>query len=359
MTPAAVTPETDVDSMTARMAELSHTMLSDVRKALQEIDDINRTVHILSLNARVEAARAGRAGAGFAVVAQELARLSAATQETTKAIGAQAGRTGGDMQALAGQVSGSVADARFCDLAHHAMDLVDRNLYERSCDVRWWATDAAVVACAGQPGAVELARHASRRLGQILDSYTVYFDLLLVGLDGRVLANGRPQRWPRSVGTDASAQPWFHAALQTQRGDAFGFQAVHACPFVGGERALVYACTVREGGRIDGKVLGVLGIVFRWDALGVQVLQSMPLSAREKQAVRACIIDGTGTVMADTRPERIGEQLRFDGMEALLQAPRGAMSASVDGRRQRICHARAPGFETYTTGWHGLLLLPA
>ena len=25
------------------------------------------------------------------------------------------------------------------------IDLIDRNLYERSCDVRWWATDSSVV----------------------------------------------------------------------------------------------------------------------------------------------------------------------------------------------------------------------
>lgn len=31
------------------------------------------------------------------------------------------------------------------DLALNVVDLIDRNLYERSCDVRWWATDSAVV----------------------------------------------------------------------------------------------------------------------------------------------------------------------------------------------------------------------
>lgn len=358
MTPATRpgTDPADTDAMTGRIAELSRTMLEDVRLALQDIDSINRTVHILSMNARVEAARAGTAGAGFSVVAQELARLSAQTQDTTRAIGSKTGHTGAQLQGLAQQVSGTVADTRLCDLAHHAMDLVDRNLYERSCDVRWWATDAALVACAGQAGDAAHARHAARRLGQILDSYTVYADLLLVGLDGRVLCNGRPQAWPRTAGADAAAQPWFRDALAQRRGDVFAFQPVHACPYVGGERALVYACGVREGGRVDGRLLGVLGIVFRWDALGVQVLQAMPLTARERSTTRACIVDGAGTVMADADPARIGQVLRFDGLEALLRGPRGAITTQLEGRRVRACHARAPGFETYTTGWHGLLL---
>jgi hypothetical protein len=34
---------------------------------------------------------------------------------------------------------------RLKDLALNMIDIIDRNLYERSCDVRWWATDGAVV----------------------------------------------------------------------------------------------------------------------------------------------------------------------------------------------------------------------
>lgn len=354
--PPAAMPQVDTDVLTSRMVGLSEIMLTDVKQALDDIDTINRTVHILSMNARIEAARAGRAGAGFAVVAQELARLSAQTQETTRGIGLKAGRTGADLQGVAQQVSGTVAEARLCDLAHHAMDLVDRNLYERSCDVRWWATDAAVVDCAANPDDVGRARHAGERLGQILDSYTVYADLLLVGADGRVLANGRSRTWPRTAGADASGQPWFRDAMRSSRGDTYSFQPVHSSPYVGGERVLVYSCGVRERGRVDGGLLGVLGIVFRWDALGVQVLQAMPLTARERATTRACIVDDSGAVMADADPSRIGQVLRFEGLDALLRQPRGVTTATVDGRPVRACHARAPGFETYTTGWHGLLL---
>ena len=28
------------------------------------------------------------------------------------------------------------------NLALNAIELIDRNLYERTCDVRWWATDS-------------------------------------------------------------------------------------------------------------------------------------------------------------------------------------------------------------------------
>jgi hypothetical protein len=38
-----------------------------------------------------------------------------------------------------------IRGSRLPDLSLNAIDIIDRNLYERSCDVRWWATDSAIV----------------------------------------------------------------------------------------------------------------------------------------------------------------------------------------------------------------------
>ena len=47
------------------------------------------------------------------------------------------------------------------------VEIIDRNLYERSCDVRWWATDSAVVDALEQPS--EAARaHAEALRAQAL-----------------------------------------------------------------------------------------------------------------------------------------------------------------------------------------------
>ena len=56
---------------------------------------------------------------------------------------------------------------RMMDLSLNAIELIDRNLYERTCDVRWWATDSAVVDCAASPAPAAVT-YASERLGVIL-----------------------------------------------------------------------------------------------------------------------------------------------------------------------------------------------
>jgi methyl-accepting chemotaxis protein len=58
------------------VVDLSRKMLANVMETAGQITQINRETRILSMNARVEAARAGAAGAGFGVVAEELTRLS-------------------------------------------------------------------------------------------------------------------------------------------------------------------------------------------------------------------------------------------------------------------------------------------
>lgn len=337
------------------MVGLSQRMLKEVVEALDKIRRINRTIHILSMNARVEAARAGEAGRGFAVVAEELSGLAASTERTVEAIEATSKSITGELNAVAERLSKDATDNRLCDLALNAIDLIDRNLYERSCDVRWWATDSAVVEAAKLPGAENL-RTVSQRLGQILDSYTVYFDLVLADLDGRILANGRPQQWPHSRGAIVADSTWFRSALATHSGTQFGFESVHSSPLVGGQNVLVYSCTVRDGGTVHGKPLGVLGIVFRWDALGPETLKRIPLSPREAGMTRAVIVDEGGRVLADPDLQRIGDVLAFEGREALFSQPRSATTARVAGTDWRIGHARSPGFETYATGWHCLLM---
>lgn len=351
---AALVTETSTDSSIESIVELSRRMQADVLKSVEHISEVNRATHILAMNARIEAAHAGAAGAGFAVVAQELTRLSAEIAGTTHGISAQSRETGATLNASIERLATQVRDERMCALALANIDVIDRNLYERSCDVRWWATDSAVWNCVREP-TPESCDYASRRLGQILDSYTVYFDLVLADLSGRIVANGRPNLFS-VLGNTVHGSKWFSAALATQNGSQYGFQSMESLPLVNGHRALVYSCTVREGGVIGGKPLGVLGILFAWDALGQTVVKHTPLSANEWKSTRACIIDAAGLVLADSEPSAVGSILSLDKLPKLLGTALGATTATLNGEPVSVAHAASPGYETYRTGWHSLLI---
>lgn len=342
------------EELISRVVALSHTMRAHVVGAVDRMQDINRGIHLLSMNARIEAARAGAAGAGFGVVGQELTRLSSNMRDAAVGMVRESQSMGADLDAVLRLLNEDVVARRLCDLAYNAIDIVDRNLYERSCDVRWWATEPAVARCLKE-GTPESLRYASQRLGQILDSYTVYADLVIADPHGRVLTNGRPNRY-RSSGAQVGDTEWFRTALATRSGSEFGFQSMHESSLVDRQSTLAYSCAVRDPDSSFGKPLGVLGILFKWRALGQTVIEQIPLSDAERSRTRAVLVDERGRILADSSPIRGVQTLDFPERNSLFREARGVVSTLVAGRPVMVCHAASPGFETYRTGWHALLL---
>ncbi len=111
--------------------------LQQVQTGNQSIRDIAKTVHLLAINARIEAARAGAAGAGFATIASainELASNTASTVETvqnsveelTQTIrrlseGSQSARTRTD-QVIAGNQETNAALGKMSEAMHALSD---------------------------------------------------------------------------------------------------------------------------------------------------------------------------------------------------------------------------------------------
>lgn len=341
--------EGNKDSVTSMVGELSQAL----RSAVAEIEVINANAKLLSLNARIEAARSGEVGAAFAVVAQEMQKLAGKTSEVAGELATDTQRTIDDLLDLIGT---RIRGTRLSDIALTNIDLIDRCLYERSCDVRWWATDSSVVD-ALMLATEDARKFASQRLGVILNAYTVYFDLVLCDTAGNVVANGRPDQYS-SVNSNVANQEWFQSAMVTSTGDEFGFQTAHECPLVGNQPALVYSCSVREGGKANGKTLGVLGIVFRWEALAQTILAQVPLSETERKRTRCVIVDNQGRLLADSWGRHLQETLSVSDMQKHFAEKKNFATIKYDGRTCCLAHALAPGFETYSTGWHSVIIQP-
>lgn len=76
----------EMEGVTQKANGLS-SALDQVRRVAEEIATIAQVTNLLALNAQIEAARAGSAGRGFMVVAQEVKSLSAKTAAATEIIG--------------------------------------------------------------------------------------------------------------------------------------------------------------------------------------------------------------------------------------------------------------------------------
>ncbi|WP_006787422.1 methyl-accepting chemotaxis protein [Thiorhodospira sibirica] len=79
-------------SQTAEVIKNLTQYSAQIANILEQVKGISDQTNLLALNAAIEAARAGEAGRGFAVVADEVRQLSQRTQEYSKEIGTMVGK---------------------------------------------------------------------------------------------------------------------------------------------------------------------------------------------------------------------------------------------------------------------------
>ncbi|MBF0165984.1 MAG: chemotaxis protein [Alphaproteobacteria bacterium] len=333
-----------------RIVELSRAVSEIAGDKIKVIKTVTGATKILALNALIEASRAGEAGKGFAVVASEVKTISTQIANVTQELENELTSRVLELTRLGELMVSHVRGTRLMDLAYNMIEIIDRNLYERSCDVRWWATDSALTDCLSQ-GTEQAADWASRRLGVILDSYTVYLDLWVADAQGRVIASGRPGRF-RATGADVSRQGWFQEAMNTRDGNEFAVADITSNEILGGVPVATYATAIREGGHADGRPLGALGIFFDWEAQARSVVEGVRLTPEEKERTRCLLIDSNERVIAASDGRGVlSESFRLNG------AGGQAMGTYTAERGRIVGFAQTPGYETYRgLGWYGVIV---
>lgn len=131
-------------------------------------------------------------------------------------------------------------------LAGLAVDIFDRNLYERACDCRWWTEDATLATLDPSASAAVLAH--------INSLYTVYTDILLFDAEGHVVASsGNP-----SLVGQVLDHGWVGDCLRAGSQAGYAVSPFEASALYGGRATYVYTAPIRA----DGATVGGVGLVF-------------------------------------------------------------------------------------------------
>ena len=287
---------------------------------------MTQSTRTLALNALIEAQRAGEAGRVFAIFAEEVRVISDEVREIARPLYRDLSVEIAKLESMTRKAAEDTSDKRLVDLAQTSIELIDRNLYERRCDVRWWATDVATVDCAASATA-ESMNFASRRLRVILNACIVYLDLWLCDRNGRVIANGRPDRYA-VTGHDVAREPWFKQALATRSADAFGSADVEINRERGDRPAATFTAAVRKGGDPHGCATGVLGIHFDWRPQAQTIVENPPINP-------GCSTRAAGSLRPPTAPLPSSTGLRSRPRAASAGATTRMTTTSSASRRHR------------------------
>jgi len=311
------------------------------------IDKIMTRTQILSMNARLESTRAGDAGRGFQVVAREMGVVAEEVNALSAQLQQEISDNTAQIETAGRQMIRDFKGQRFADIARNVVELIDRNLFERSCDVRWWATDSAVVN-ALEAISPDTHTYACERLATILRSYTVYLDLWIADRKGNVISTGRKERFPQAIGSNVSREEWFQKGMQTHSGEDFAVCDIGRNALLGDAQTATYSTAIRKDGSTHGEVLGVLGIFFDWEPQARDIVQGVALSGDERKGTRVMLVNSKCQVIATSdKPCLLNEKYNF--------TPTDKQGYYFDDDRM-ISYALTPGYETYRgLGWYGCI----
>ena len=251
------------------------------------------------------------------------------------------------------------------NFSKQAIDLLDRNLFERAADVRWWSTDKFFWTALQEPTAENFQR-AAHRMEVINGSYTMYRNLVLVSRTGEVVASAKSEDRTKLKSLSVYDDEWFLMAMRTTKSSEFAVQDVVKSKLEGRkERSLMYSSGVRSGGGRTGDPIGVVGILFDWDTEAKKILNTCLPRNRDGDLIAGCAAFYTNAaheIIETTDPDHfpVGKRMKLPAAHTQLKAGQSASGLFLhDEGRHILGTSRTKGYREYAgLGWSAHVVRP-
>ncbi len=224
-------------------------------------------------------------------------------------------------------VSGILNDVEF--QAALAVDIMDRNLYERANDCRWWALTSAFRSILSQP---EISSRDIETIASILayinSLYTVYTNLFVYDINGNIIAVSN-QSEARIVGS-ALNDDWVRDTLSLKDSQSYSVSPFKATSLYADRHTYIYGAAIRSD-QNDHHCVGGIGIVFDSEPqFEEMLLDSLPRSEKG-EVIDGCFgvfTDRKGQIISSTNSSfPVGESLDID--PAFFTLPKGEGTSKI------------------------------
>lgn len=309
---------------------------ANIRELVKSINLINNETNMLAVNASIQAGVAGAEGESFSVIASEIGRLAKKSEDFVLVVNSLTESLGHCVQ--------STVAARLADAAFDTIDKIDRNLFERYCDIQAFASFKNFIECAknskSTPQVVELLQKAH-------SIYEVYHDIVIADTKGTILAAAVRAE---SVGENQSDREWFRDCLRGQ----IIVTDLHDSKSIG-HYTVTFAAPLKDA---DGRICGVITTYL--DCNFVYGILKAAIVGLES---RVLLVNAKGLLIGNTTGDGILEE-NYSGLKVFKHLDSGVSGFATDKLPKSddelaIGYAKTPGYNSYKgKGWSVMVMRP-
>lgn len=193
--------------------------------------------------------------------------------------------------------------------AYLAADIMDRNLYERANDCRWWALTQRFREVLSQSNRTTKDINEIEAILIYINSlYTVYDNLVLFDRQGEIISVSNPS-YKHCVG-QIIEQDWVSKVRSLTSTQEYVVSAFEPTPLYNDKPTYIYAAAIRSPDNVN--IVGGIGIVFDSEPQFNSILNDVAPRDNSGNLIDnsfTAFIDGNLNIVASTRPDaKIGDK---------------------------------------------------